>query len=117
MATKETKEANATLQQEVQKRQSAKAKMCEHFCAEEQVEVSGSPFYQPYFGSSMPIMINGILVYVPLDGRPHSIPKSFADLFNERIKRIDAQNEKYNLMGEIVHDDYIGDNEALGLNF
>ena len=109
MATKETKEANKNLQTEVLKRQSAKAKMVEGFKKEKQIEVSGSPFYQPYFGSNMPIMLNGVMVYIPLDGRPHSVPESFANIFMERIKRIDAQNQRMGALGTVLQEDYIGD--------
>lgn len=118
MATSnETKKATANLQAEVQKRQSAKAVMCKKFMEEELVEVSGSPFYRPYFGDNMPIQINGIAVYVPLDGRPYKIPASFANVFLERIQRVDAQNKKLDIMGTIINDEYIGDNDVLGLDF
>ena len=107
-ASKATEKVTQDLAIEVKKRQSAKAKMVEAFMKEEQVEVSGSPFYQPYFGGSMPIMLNGVMVYVPLDGRPYKIPTSFADIFNERIKRVDAQNQRMETLGAVLQEDYIG---------
>ena len=47
--------------------------------------------YRPYFGNNMPIILNGIAVYVPLDGQQYEIPESFAAIFMDRISRIDEQ--------------------------
>ena len=109
MASKETAKANATLETEVRARQSAKKKMLEQFKAQDKVQVSGSPFYKPYFGEVMVIMINGITTAVPLDGRPHEIPAAFADEFYTRIHRIDAQNERLGILAANIEEDYIGE--------
>lgn len=109
MASAKTKEVNQTLEVEVKKKQSRKKELLEQYKKMEQVEVSGSPFYQPYFGRVMSIMINGITTAVPLDGRPHKIPKVFADEFKTRISRIDAQNERMGILGANLEEDYIGE--------
>lgn len=54
------------------------------------VTITGSPFYRPYFGKVMPIIINGIAVHVPMDGTSYEIPEAFAEVFYERIHRVDA---------------------------
>lgn len=56
---------------------------------QEKVKVVGSPMYRPYFGNTMPISQNGIYISVPLDGRAYEIPKSFARVFNTRIRSVD----------------------------
>lgn len=66
-------------------------KVSEAYSAEKKVTVSGSPMYRPYFGNTMPIIINGVAVYVPLDGQQYEIPDSFAAVFMDRISRIDEQ--------------------------
>ena len=109
MASKATKEVNATLEQEVKKAQSRKRALKEKYQKGEKVEVSGSPFYQPYFGKVMTIMYNGLTCAVPLDGRPYKIPKPFADEFMTRIHRIDAQNDRLGSLGTNIEDDYIGE--------
>ena len=47
--------------------------------------------YRPYFGNNMPIIINGVAIYVPLDGQLYEIPESFAAVFLDRISRVDEQ--------------------------
>lgn len=56
--------------------------------AEEKVAVVGAPMYQAYFGRQMAIAINGIPVYVPLDGRKYEIPKSYAEVFLSRLRMV-----------------------------
>ena len=109
MASAKTKEVNATLEVAVKKAQSRKRELVQKYKNGEQVEVSGSPFYKPYFGNVMSIMLNGIFISVPLDGRPHKIPKEFADEFNTRIKRIDAQNDRMGTLACNLEEDYIGE--------
>lgn len=53
------------------------------------VMFSASPMYKPYFGENMKIMINGFAIFVPLDGRSRSIPKSFAAEGFRKIREID----------------------------
>lgn len=62
------------------------------YLKEEKVRVIGSPMYRPYFGNVMNLTINGIAVFVPLDGQSYEIPATFAALFNERIAAVDEMN-------------------------
>lgn len=55
------------------------------------VVVTTSPSYRKHFGKTMPIILNGIAIYVPLDGGQYKIPKSFASVFYARISRVDEQ--------------------------
>lgn len=101
------------LSQQVSSAQTAKARMAIMYKEEEKVKVQISPFYRPYFGNNMPIILNGIAVYVPCDGRMYEIPKSFADIVGERIGRIDRLIAKQGVMGGIIEESYAGENELL----
>ena len=112
MATsKATQNVNADLAAAVQNAQSRKRALAEYYKNGKQVVVQGSPFYKPYFGNNMPIQLNGIMVYVPLDGQPHKIPEDFANIFEERIKRIDMQNERFGIMGANIEESFAGEFE------
>ena len=50
----------------------------------------------------MPISLNGIVIYVPLDGQSYSIPESYAAVFYERISRVDEQNRMRSAMADIT---------------
>ena len=66
-------------------------RVSEEYKREKKVTVQGSPMYRPYFGNTMPIIINSVAVYVPLDGQQYEIPETFAAVFKDRISRIDEQ--------------------------
>lgn len=87
----DTESANLDLTAKVNALEDARRKVSEGYKNEKKITVSGSPMYRPYFGNNMPIIINGVAVYVPLDGQQYEIPESFAAVFLDRISRIDEQ--------------------------
>lgn len=56
---------------------------------EEKVSVSMAPMYRPYFGDVMTVSINGLSVYLPLDGRSYKMPKSYAMVIQGRRRMVD----------------------------
>ena len=86
--------SNAGIQKKVDLLKRKQHLLYEKYKNEKKVEVVGSPFYQPYFGGNMRICINGMPVYVPLDGQPHAIPETYANLFREKIARVDNLIQK-----------------------
>lgn len=87
----DTAAMNAELTVKVNQRQAQNRRLVDVYKGENKVPVQGSPMYRPYFGNNMPIIINGIAIYVPLDGQQYEIPESFAAVFMDRISRIDEQ--------------------------
>jgi hypothetical protein len=85
--------ANLTnnLEQKVTQLQAKRRKLADAYKKEKKVEVTISPMYRPYFGNNMPVQINGVAVYVPIDGQTYKIPESFAAVVKERISLIDEQ--------------------------
>lgn len=65
-------------------------KLGSRFKKEKKVSVTIPPLYKPYFGKVMTVSINGVSVAVPVDGKPYSVPKSFAEEIKIRMFR---QNE------------------------
>lgn len=55
------------------------------------MSVQVSPMYRPYFGNSMAVIINGISVYVPCDGKRYEVPNIYAAEIQRRIEAIDKQ--------------------------
>ena len=78
----DTEALNLELSTQVNVLEAKRKKVSERYKQEKKVTVSGSPMYRPYFGNNMPIIINGVAVYVP---------ESFAAVFLDRISRIDEQ--------------------------
>lgn len=69
--------------------------------AEEKVERSLSPLYEPYLGKVIQISINGITIAFPVDGTTHRIPQSFADEVDSRRMAVDAIIKKSKKMAKI----------------
>ena len=85
----------------VQALESKRASLAEYYKGEKKVTITGSPFYRPYFGNIMPLVINGIAIHVPLNGKQYEIPETYAALFYERIQRIDAQRLIQQRLGDV----------------
>ena len=77
--------------------------LVEKYKAERKYKVKGAPAYQAHFGSVMSIIINGVLVTVPLDGRSYEIPESFAQVFNSRIRQIDNMALQQSALADVTN--------------
>lgn len=60
---------------------------------EQKVPVSVSPQYNAEFGNNMRVTINGISIFIPIDGRQYMVPQTFAD---EIMRRVHKVNQKLN---------------------
>ena len=87
----DTQAANLELSKKVNALEETRKSVAATYKNEKKVAVQGSPMYRPYFGNNMPIIINGVAIYVPLDGQQYEIPESFAAVFLDRISRVDEQ--------------------------
>ena len=87
----DTQAANLELSKMVNALEETRKSVAITYKNEKKVAVQGSPMYRPYFGNNMPIIINGVAIYVPLDGQQYEIPESFAAVFLDRISRVDEQ--------------------------
>lgn len=87
----DTAALNSALEAKVTALRTKNSRLVDHYKNEKKIPVQGSPMYRPYFGNNMPVIINGIAIFVPLDGQQYEIPESFAAVFFDRISRIDEQ--------------------------
>ena len=76
--------------------------LVEKYKAEKKYKVKGAPAYQAHFGSVMSIIMNGVLIAVPLDGRSYEIPESFAQVFNTRIRQIDNMSLQQSVLSDVA---------------
>jgi hypothetical protein len=102
MATKptSTEKAKASLEaaqrlnnEEVAQKEKKIRSLADRYMNEKKVTVIGAPMYRAYFGNMMPISLNGIPIYVPLDGNRYEIPESYACEFNARIRSVNEEIE------------------------
>ena len=53
--------------------------IAKEFKEQEREHIQIPPLYKPYFGKILPIMIQGIEVAIPVDGKAYEVPRVFAD--------------------------------------
>ena len=114
-STTEGQQATVQSNQKVQALEMKRANLAVRYKEEKKVTVTGSPFYRPYFGNNMPIILNGIAIHVPLDGQQYEIPDSFAAVFHERIKKVDAQRQIEQRLGNVTEnlESYAGEKNLI----
>jgi hypothetical protein len=71
------------------------------YANEPKVSIYLSPMYRPYFGRVMGVTIQGVKIWMPVDGSTHDVPQSFADEITRRRMSVDAQLTKQNRMSDI----------------
>ena len=86
----------------VQARERDRKGLIKKFQEEPKVQVSVSPLYKPYYGSTVLVSIQGISLYVPANGKTYSIPKSFAGVMYDSIASIDARIQKTQRMSNVT---------------
>lgn len=72
------------------------------YTEEEKVPMYLSPMYRPYFGNVMPVSINGLVIYFPVDGKTYTIPTTYADEIVRRRMAIDDILTKQSKMANIA---------------
>lgn len=61
-----------------------------------------APMYSAHFGKNMHVSLNGISIAVPCDGKPYSIPESFAAVVQERLRAVNDQQAKQKRFANIA---------------
>ena len=112
--TPETTAANTNLASAVAQATHRQRELAMEYQKEEKETIHTSPFYKPYFGNNMCISINGIPIYIPLDGRTYTIPKTYAGIYYERIQRVDNQIERNGVMSGNIEESSVGEIQLLG---
>lgn len=75
--------------------------MASRYRNEKQVEISISPLYANEFSRNMPIVLNGIRISIPVDGKPYKIPHSFALEVRNRIAAADEKFKRLSKMADV----------------
>ena len=75
--------------------------MAERYKSEELVEVIISPLYANEFSNNMPIVLNGVRINIPIDGRPYKIPYSFALEVKSRIAKVDEKAKRFARLADV----------------
>lgn len=81
--------------------QAAQQRMAAQYKAEELVEITISPLYANEFSRNQPVLLNGVRISIPTDGRPYKVPYSFALEIRNRIAAADEKFKRLNRMADV----------------
>lgn len=101
---------------EVRRLQENQQKLAREYKRAKKVEVTISPMYRPHFGNQMPVVLNGIPIYVPCDGKAYKIPKQYAAIVRGRIRKVDDQLKRSKRLGNVANniEAYAGQKDLIG---
>ena len=100
---KATQEVMEAARKELQAAQGFKEQLRKEYSAEERVPIYLSPMYAAYFGKVMRVMINGVSIYVKIDGSTQLVPQTFADEITRRRMAVDASLTKQGRMSDVAN--------------
>ena len=66
------------------------------------VEVMIAPQYNGYFGNVMTVQLNGLSIYVPVDGRAYKVAKPYAAIIHERLRKVNELLTTTNRMANVT---------------
>lgn len=76
-------------QASIVKKEQQRKGLAAFYLKEKKIPVTVSPFYAPYLGRVVPVLVNGIRVDIPADGRTYQINETHANEIIAKIRRID----------------------------
>lgn len=82
----------ATDLNELQHRQN---KFLEHVRSEKKVPISVAPQYASEFSNNMRVTINGISIFIPIDGKSYMVPETFAAEIQRRVAKVNAKLNRF----------------------
>jgi hypothetical protein len=92
-------EANAN--RRVQVKETQRRALVKIYLSEKKIPVTISPLYAPYLGKVVPVLVNGIRVDIPADGRTYQINSTHASEIIAKIRRIDNLLARQKKAGDV----------------
>ena len=92
-------EANAN--RRIQVKENQRRTLVKHYLSEEKIPVTISPLYAPYLGRVVPVLVNGVRVDIPADGRTYQINSTHASEILAKIRRINEMLARQKKAGDV----------------
>ena len=84
------------------KKDQARKALVNVYKTEPKISVMVAPMYADYFGKVMHVMINGISIAVPCNGKPYDIPETFAAEVFRRLRAINEQQQRQKRYSDVA---------------
>lgn len=92
-------EANAN--RRIQVKETQRRSLVKKYLSEKKIPVTISPLYAPYLGRVVPVLVNGIRVDIPADGRTYQINSTHASEIIAKIRRINNMLARQKKVGDV----------------
>jgi hypothetical protein len=92
-------EANAN--RRIQIKETQRRALVKRYLSEKKIPVTISPLYAPYLGKVVPVLVNGIRVDIPADGRTYQINETHASEIIAKIRRINDLLARQKKAGDV----------------
>lgn len=101
MATMKTSNADNLAAARLNAREAARKALVKVYLDEPKIPVTISPFYAPYLGRVVAVLVNGIRVDIPADGHTYQINQTHAGEIIAKIRRIDNMIARQRKAGDV----------------
>lgn len=81
---------------------------------EKKVPVSVAPQYAAEFSNNMRVTINGISIFIPIDGKMYMVPESFAAEIQRRVYKVNQKLNRFKRKGNGLSNDVIIEEKSIG---
>lgn len=81
---------------------------------EEKVDVSVAPQYCNEFSNNMRVTINGISIFIPIDGKTYRVPKTFADEIARRVRKVNQKLNRFKQKGNGAENTVVLEEKSIG---
>ena len=92
-------EANAN--RRIQVKETQRRSLVKKYLSEKKIPVTISPLYAPYLGRIVPVLVNGIRVDIPADGRTYQINSTHASEIIAKVRRINNMLARQKKVGDV----------------
>ncbi len=87
----------------IQVKETQRRSLVKKYLSEEKIPVTISPLYAPYLGRIVPVLVNGIRVDIPADGRTYQINSTHASEIIAKIRRINDLLARQKKAGDVTN--------------
>lgn len=84
-------------------KENQRRELVKKYLSEEKIPVTISPLYAPYLGKIVPVLVNGIRVDIPADGRTYQINSTHASEVIAKIRRINGMLARQKKAGDVTN--------------
>lgn len=91
--------SNMRMSQRMAELQKSQTDFLEKVRKENKVSVSVAPQYAAEFSNNMRVTINGISIFIPINGREYMVPETFADEIKRRVRKVNQKLNRFTKNG------------------